>query len=790
MCAPIFRTILAFAAIALLLPQRAGADLPLDAAGQRCASAVLGASVKVLRAYGKAAAKCTKQIVTGTSSETAVAACVFADTSGKLATTQLKADQTIAGRCTALPYAFDCIAPCDAADAAGPSSAVDDLAELQGCIACLNPATSISGASDDPPLAGLHGAILDGVTLGPPSNAALGQCQSAIVKTYDKLFGTEAKELARCAQGELGDGATSPPDACVGSDPRLVVAKARTKLASVVARCTDVGAIFDTGACGGVEGNALAGCLDTVVSCKACRWAAVELGSAFDCDAFDDGQANGSCAPTTDTVCTTTTTSPPTTLYVPDCPDLVELTVRGNVTTDACTTNDDCSTGTCDTSLGRCRTQTELDWGATGYAHDTDISDGTARRMTINCPNGDGSTGSCGNCWIGQYFEPWPRSCRCANDPRLVCGSCGANACECYASPPLPITVTNDPLCRVERYEKPRKGNINVDTGAISLDTTLRTQIFFGDSMLDPCPFCGGKCAAGTVDEPCVRDSDCDTSTGAGDGACNSFDVTPRDGVRDGTCVGGMSDGLACDVDALNATFPVDGTGGTSLDCLPSAGRNLSGAGVIERQHHTTSAAAALTASVLCGFNGSDSCHCGACSEDQTVACMSNADCARQPATCTPSLGVCEPLTNFSRPNECDDGDCTDIGGGEGECATGPDNKFCDGLTRADGRGLFSCLSNSDCDAPVIDGNMGNCTLSERLECFPDTISAAGAADPTKPLTTSLACAPTFQLGGIDAQLVGLPGPLRLTEQLEMRALCAGNHEVVYTPGVGGCPTF
>ena len=392
MRAGFLRTVFLLATIPFLYPPPASADYPLDAAEQRCASGVLSASVKVLRAYGKAAAKCTKQITSGASSETAVAACVFADASGKLVALQLKADQTIAGRCAALPYAFDCIGPCDTADASGASSAVDDVAELESCIACLNPATSISGSSNDPQLAGLHGAILDGVTLASPSNPVLGQCQSAIVKTYDKLFGTEAKALARCAEDELSNGATSAPVACVGSDPRLVVAKGRSKLASVVARCADAGTIFDAGACGGVEGNALAGCLDTVVSCKVCRWAAVELGSTFDCDEFDDGQANGSCAETTD--CTTTTTSPPTTLYVPDCPNQVDLVTRANVTADACTTNGDCPTGTCDTSLSRCRTATELDWGTTGFAHDTDVSDGAERRIHVNCPNGDGSSGS------------------------------------------------------------------------------------------------------------------------------------------------------------------------------------------------------------------------------------------------------------------------------------------------------------------------------------------------------------------------------------------------------------
>jgi hypothetical protein len=293
-----FLQTISLATIVFLYPQPARADYPLDGADQRCAGAVLGASVKVLRAYGKAAARCTKRIRSGASSETAVAACVFADASGKLVASQLKADGSIADRCEALPYAFDCTEPCDAADAPGASSAVDDLAELESCIACLNPATSISGSSNDPQLAGLHGAILDGVTLAAPSNPTLGQCQSAIVKTYDKLFGTEAKELARCAEDELGNGATSAPVACVGSDPRLVIAKGRNKLASVVARCADAGVIFDAGACGGVAGNALAGCLDTVVSCKVCRWAAVELGSTLDCDEFDDGQANGSCAPT------------------------------------------------------------------------------------------------------------------------------------------------------------------------------------------------------------------------------------------------------------------------------------------------------------------------------------------------------------------------------------------------------------------------------------------------------------------------------------------------------------
>jgi len=81
------------------------------------------------------------------------------------------------------------------------------------------------------------------------------------------------------------------------------------------------------------------------------------------------------------------------------------------------------------------------------------------------------------------------------------------------------------------------------------------------------------------------------------------------------------------------------------------------------------------------------------------------------------------------QPNACTGRSCSDIGDGESECTTGPNDKTCSGLVRANGRGILSCANNNDCTAnhPLN----GACTLVQRRACFLEQIVAAGVAGPS-----------------------------------------------------------
>jgi len=140
------------------------------------------------------------------------------------------------------------------------------------------------------------------------------------------------------------------------------------------------------------------------------------------------------------------------------------------------------------------------------------------------------------------------------------------------------------------------------------------------------------------------------------------------------------------------------------------------------------------------------------------------------------------------------------------------DITFCDGVVRADGKGLQTCdprplcldtltgcTTNADCNpgvacspdagcsAAVVGLDLGACAITERKPCFLDPIIAQGNADPNAPLGAANFCIPPTINDGIN-KVGGLPGPGRVRIQTESTLFCASDPTVQYTPGVGGCP--
>jgi hypothetical protein len=461
--------------------------------------------------------------------------------------------------------------------------------------------------------------------------------------------------------------------------------------------------------------------------------------------------------PTTTTVPPPTTTlPPPTTTTVPpqaDCPDTVELTLLAQ-TRESCSTNADCEFGKCNTTLGKCQTQTELDTGYTGIAHDADITDGVITVANVSCPNNDGGA-TCGLCTI-TGLNPQPGNCRCQNDNQKICNqpfatvdndSCGGAACTCYLGPPLALSAGNTPACVVNKFAEDVSGTTNIDTGESLVTAHLRSLVFLGILLNEPCPYCTG-------------------------------DVTPNDGVRNGKCVDGANNGDDCDTNAINNSFPAPGGDGHSIDCFPNS-PNVSGAGLIINLNQTTGTAS-LPATVPCGpvVGGTPilSCPCGLCSNDVTRPCHENGDCA--------APGVCQAKNQSEpAPNQCNN-TCVDVGGGEGQCdASGPDDLGCDGISKSNGEFFISCTSNADCDPNNIGIAAGNCTQSKRRECFLPTITATGDPDPTNPIGVATFCIPATANTGINLT-AGLPGPGRVQSQGHAVARCGAS---IYTPNVG-CP--
>jgi hypothetical protein len=439
----------------------------------------------------------------------------------------------------------------------------------------------------------------------------------------------------------------------------------------------------------------------------------------------------------------------------PSCPVLEETVFYGKVY-GQCSVDADCEVGMCDTQLGHCATTTDFDRGWTGIAHDHDINHAELRRLALRCPD-DGEPG-CGVCDV-LGLAPRPGQCRCANDTRMACDEpfavdqddCGGADCLCYAGPPLPFSAGNTPTCVVERYLRDLTGSVDVDSGERQIDVESRETRYLGLNLVAPCPYCDGDLVAG-------------------------------DGVRDGVCVEGRHDGLACDADAVNESFPAPGGGGTSLDCWPDSGKNISGSGV--RQHYeqtTASSRLSVSDEWECGYPPFviRHCHCGVCSNDKMLACNAHADC--------PDGGLCtRDAAWWPQPDECGgtEAQCILAADGEGECANGPTDRFCDGIVTAAGRGFIACLFDDDCKESAIGIPAGSCTLSRKRKCFFDTVERTGSPDASNPVLASTFCLGQSS-GAATNSVFGQPGPAARLWEGKSTFYCAGDGGSQYVAGSG-----
>lgn len=439
------------------------------------------------------------------------------------------------------------------------------------------------------------------------------------------------------------------------------------------------------------------------------------------------------------------------------CPGVAQFalfaTIRG-----PCSSNADCAVfSACDTSIGRCRTASEVDAGWTGLAHDGDTNDPVPARLFLECEG----PAPCGNCRITGH-DPSLGNCRCASDNRQPCFTvagpdeqfCGGGECVCNFGPPLPQSAGNTPVCILNTLSDQPEGEANVDEGSGTIVLHLAEKVFSGLSALQPCPVC--------VD-----------------------DTTPADGMRDGVCVGGLNDTQSCDAQAYNSTFPPPTGALYSLDCFPLPETNITGNGLLIETALTTGRDE-LHAEMPCAADGPAAlrdCPCRVCSGNTSIPCRSDAECeAAEAGTCS-SNGLGEQPV----PNACTTGVCNDAGAEQGFCAEGPDDTFCDQIVRADGTGLIACQSDEGCAPQNIGVDAGNCTLVERRACFLDPIVTQGAAHPFLPFAGGTFCSASTLSPTVNA-VAGFPGPGRLSWQTAVTEFCKSDPETVYVPGMGGCP--
>ncbi len=488
-----------------------------------------------------------------------------------------------------------------------------------------------------------------------------------------------------------------------------------------------------------------------------------------------------------------------------------------------CTGNTDCNFPTC---IGRC---TALNVTCVTNADCTAVP-GSGSVCSTSSPS---HSKKCAN---GSFCS--------ANSDCL--GSCtGTASCECFFGAPFPLNSAGTAVCVVNRFANDISGTANVDLGSGDITANLRTRIYLGITQAKPCPVCGGKCSQSPT-KTCANNSDCVTP--APGGTCGSYDSIPSDGIRGGTCSGGVNTGLSCDASATNATFPARTSGGVaqlpgggsySLDCMPSDGANVSGTGlVIDLEQSTGTSTLPSTLDCDAAGAGTDLCPCLQCSKDKTRGCSTDAQCATQGRFCS---AFNDPTTfNCTTNSDCtlvNTGTCTLLSGTKcsnaatRSCSTNADcgmqfggacttstcsspgigdipqpNKCTSGLCEDIGDGFNGrCTVGPDqgyCDGLLrIDGsgmnacasnsdctNGDHCTLSQRRLCFLDPIVAVGDPDPSFPVAGSVFCVPPTEYPAINT-VAGLPGPGRVISQGSAKTFCHNDHNVQYTPGGSpACP--
>jgi hypothetical protein len=249
---------------------------------QKCLNTVNKDGTLVAKAQGKANVGCVKDKGNGKLVGTADA-CLTADPKGKLAKAKGKTLSDETKSCVSAPsFGY----PGGAATNTGAQQAELDLA------------------------GDVFGSPLDAALASCGTNKPGCLCQQKVVDDVTKLADAKFGEFLKCKKAVLKSGANSAAalQDCVANAATAgsIAADSKGKIAKAVAKLTaDIGKKCDTpgvtagsfpGTCTGLSGATLSACLDRAVECRVCQ-AINDMDALFvNCDLFDDGAANGSCA--------------------------------------------------------------------------------------------------------------------------------------------------------------------------------------------------------------------------------------------------------------------------------------------------------------------------------------------------------------------------------------------------------------------------------------------------------------------------------------------------------------
>jgi cysteine-rich repeat protein len=280
------------AALAAMAVSPAAAQIGKDQ--QTCITAMQKAFRRLDKQVGLQAASCLKNYAKGKElsplpSVDSIVECLADDPRGKIALASMRADADFVRRCP-LPL---------------PSFGPTDPWQL-GLVGRVSPQNLVTDVWTDNLEAWIPLESVD------PDGSS---CQRKIWKAATKCEQAKIKEFGRCtrlglrgsAVPGLIDSAADMRDLCLGTgtasqpDPRGKVARScshptRGLKKALDKRCSNqnLTALFPT--CGSATSAGTAACLDRMISCRTCMALNAVNGLDRDCELFDDGLANGSCA--------------------------------------------------------------------------------------------------------------------------------------------------------------------------------------------------------------------------------------------------------------------------------------------------------------------------------------------------------------------------------------------------------------------------------------------------------------------------------------------------------------
>jgi hypothetical protein len=435
-------------------------------------------------------------------------------------------------------------------------------------------------------------------------------------------------------------------------------------------------------------------------------------------------------------------------------------------------------------ALDAAEPESVLDLGWSGIGHRQELS--TGNTLTLAVSGCDTAVRPCGTCTLSGPIANRPGTIanrRCTNDTSIHCTSdtpCtgGGGTCEYFFGAWHPRSGGGVGVCIAHQLDGSVGGSVEVETGDLTLSSTIKRRYYNAIQIDRPCPRC--------LDDP-----------------------IPNDGVVNGTCDGGPRNGMACDGNATAPSYPDFGV--TSLDCPPAPGGFITEVTLPLTSSTDQVVKTVTAASPNCGPAApGEKCLCQTCNNINQEPCMSNADCPTPPGPvgpicggnrcivgsnagtpCTANsecpAGVCGRPGEPTEPSACIDDtttvgifDCTETapGAGEGECTSGPVDNSC---TVASGHAQRGCLDDDDCG-----GGIGTCESRNRA-CFltgsipgfgnagTGTLVADGmpdvpVAEVAHPTLAAIGCVGPSGYSPLD-NLSGFPGPLRFTQKVTTTAL-------------------